>query len=82
MENVVWNRLPSYHVRRPRLTERCGDERTVLVEAAGGYGKSVLAAELADAWGAVPVWVLLEGGGVSAKLLVARLRAAVERAAA
>jgi ATP/maltotriose-dependent transcriptional regulator MalT/DNA-binding SARP family transcriptional activator len=80
MEDVLWSRLPPYHIRRPRLTERCLDERTVVVEAAGGYGKSVLAAELADAWGAVPVWVLLEEGGVSAQLLVARLRAALERA--
>jgi ATP/maltotriose-dependent transcriptional regulator MalT len=52
----------------------------VVVEAAGGYGKSVLAAELVDAWGALAIWVLLEPGGVSARLLIARLRAAVARA--
>jgi DNA-binding SARP family transcriptional activator len=80
MEEVSWSRLPPYHVRRPRLTEGCLDERIVVVEAAGGYGKSVFAAELADAWGAVPVWVLLEEGGVSAQLFVARVRTALERA--
>jgi DNA-binding SARP family transcriptional activator/ATP/maltotriose-dependent transcriptional regulator MalT len=52
----------------------------VVVEAAGGFGKSVLAAELVDRWGVVPIEVLLEEGGVSASLLASRLRAAVERA--
>jgi ATP/maltotriose-dependent transcriptional regulator MalT len=47
------------------------------MEAAGGYGKSVLAAEIVDAWGALPIWVMLEAGGVPARLFVARLRAAV-----
>ncbi len=40
----------------------------------------MLAAELIDVWGALPIWVLLEPGGVSSRLLVARLRAAVARA--
>jgi len=74
------SRLPAHHISRPRLTAGCVDERVVVVEAAGGYGKSVLAAELVDAWGAVPVWVLLEEGGVTARLLVARLRLALLRA--
>jgi len=52
----------------------------LVVEAAAGYGKSVLAAELVEVWGAVPVEVLLEQGEVSAELLVARLHAAVARA--
>ncbi|HJS97182.1 MAG TPA: hypothetical protein VJ741_23135, partial [Solirubrobacteraceae bacterium] len=52
----------------------------VVVEAAAGYGKSVLAAELAEVWGSVGVEALLEEGGVSAELLAARLRAAVSRA--
>ena len=52
----------------------------MVVEAAGGYGKSVLAAELVEAWGVVAIEVLLEEGGVSATLLASRLRAAVERA--
>ena len=30
-------------ILRPRLTGRCLDERIVVVEAAGGYGKSELA---------------------------------------
>jgi DNA-binding SARP family transcriptional activator len=73
-------RLPFYHIPRPRLTGQCRDERIVVVEAAAGYGKSVLAAELVNAWGAVPVEVLLEDGGVPGRLLASRLRAAVARA--
>ena len=68
-------RLPSYHVPRPRLTGQCRDERIVILEAAAGYGKSVLAAELVNVWGAVPVEVLLEDGGVPARLFASRLRA-------
>ncbi len=52
----------------------------MVLEASAGYGKSVLAAELVSVWGAVPVDVVLEPGGVSAPLLVSRLRAAVGRA--
>ena len=52
----------------------------VVVEAAAGYGKSVLASELVDVWGAIAVEVLLEEGPVSAELLAGRLRAAVARA--
>jgi DNA-binding SARP family transcriptional activator len=73
-------RLPSHHVRRPRLTSRCAGAEVVVVEAAAGYGKSVFAAELVDAWGAVAIDVLLEEGSVSAQLLVGRLHAAVARA--
>jgi hypothetical protein len=51
-----------------------------VLEASAGYGKSVLAAELVNAWGAVPVDVVLEEGGVVAPLLASRLRAAVGRA--
>jgi ATP/maltotriose-dependent transcriptional regulator MalT len=50
------------------------------VEAAAGYGKSVLAAELIEAWGAVPIAALLEEGPVSSELLVGRLRAALAHA--
>lgn len=76
------SRLPSHHVPRPRLTDQCrGDDVVVVVvEAAAGYGKSVLAAELVEVWGSVGVEALLEEGGVSAELLAARLRAAVSRA--
>jgi DNA-binding SARP family transcriptional activator/ATP/maltotriose-dependent transcriptional regulator MalT len=72
--------LPPFHVPRPRLTERCRDEKVVVVEASAGYGKSVFAAELVDAWGVVPIAVLLEEGSVSAQLLASRLRAAVAQA--
>lgn len=74
------SRLPPHHVPRPRLTDRCADAAVVVVEAAAGYGKTVLGAELVASWGAVPVEVLLEPGEASADLLAARLRAAVARA--
>jgi DNA-binding SARP family transcriptional activator len=74
--------LPPHHVARPRLTDRCRgeDALVIVVEAAAGYGKSVLASELVEVWGAVPVEVLLEEGPVSGQLLAGRLRAAVARA--
>src|SRR5271156_2037956 len=80
MSSIARSRLPSHHVRRERITARCSTEQLVGVAAAGGYGKSVLGAELVEAWGVLPIWVLLDEGGVSARLLVARLRAAVIQA--
>lgn len=76
------SRLPPHHVARPRLTDQCRSEdvTVVVVEAPAGYGKSVLAAELVEVWGAVPVEVLLEEGPISGALLAGRLRAAVARA--
>src|ERR1700689_3580351 len=73
-------RLPPYHVPRPRLTDRCTQQSLGVVEAAGGYGKSVLAVELVDSWRAVGIDVALEPGGVSGALLAARLHAAVAAA--
>lgn len=73
-------RLPPHYVPRPRLTARCSDAPVVVVEAAAGYGKSVLGVELVAIWGAVPVTVVLERDEVPAPLLVARLRAAVAAA--
>ncbi len=73
-------RLPPHHVPRPRLTRECAEQQVVVVEAAGGYGKSVLAAELVDYWGTVGVDVSLDHRGVTAPLLAARLHTAVERA--
>lgn len=72
--------LPPYHVRRPRLTSPCMSASVVVVEAAAGYGKTVLGAELADAWRSVAVEVTLHEGGVPAQLFAARLRAAVQNA--
>jgi DNA-binding SARP family transcriptional activator/ATP/maltotriose-dependent transcriptional regulator MalT len=70
-------RLPPYHIDRPRLSGRCVDERVVVVEAGGGYGKTTLGAELVDLWRTVGIEVLLLSEGVSAALFAARLRAAV-----
>src|SRR6202034_2425244 len=69
-------RLPPHHVPRPRLTDRCQYQQVVVVEAAAGYGKSVLSVELTERWRAVGIEVVLEHGGVPAGFLMARLRAA------
>ena len=68
-------RLPPYHVPRPRLTERCADHQVVVIEAAAGYGKSTLGAELVGEWRAVGIEVPLDHAGITASLLVARLHA-------
>jgi ATP/maltotriose-dependent transcriptional regulator MalT len=73
-------RLPRHHVHRPRLTDLGRDEQIVLVEAGAGYGKSVLAQELIEAWRALPVEALLDASGVPASLLAGRLRASVAAA--
>lgn len=74
--------VPPHHVPRPRLTGRCGVDggATVLIEAAAGYGKSVLASELVEVWDAIAIDVVLEEGPLPAQLLAGRLRAAVARA--
>jgi ATP/maltotriose-dependent transcriptional regulator MalT len=74
------SRLPSHHVRRPRLTSPCLEASVVVAEAAAGYGKTVLGAELADAWRSVAIEVTLHEGGVSAQLFAAWLRAAAQNA--
>jgi hypothetical protein len=72
--------LPPYHVPRHRLTRRCSGYNVVVVEAGGGFGKSVLGAELVADWRAVGVEVQLDHPGTDANLLVGRLRAAVLQA--
>ncbi len=74
------NRLPPHHVPRPRLTGRTAGHRVIVVEAAAGYGKSVLAAELVDHWRSVGIDVQSEHAGVSGSLLAARFHQAVRRA--
>ncbi len=73
-------RLPPYHISRPRLSERCLSERVVVVEAGGGYGKSVLGVELVEAWRAVGIEVVFLTEGITPPLFAARLRTAVAQA--
>lgn len=72
--------FPAHHVPRPRLTEKCAGTQVIVVEAAGGYGKSVFGAELVDSSGAVGIVVELEHGGVPPPMFVTRLRDAAHRA--
>ncbi len=74
------NRLPPHHVPRPRLTGRSAGYRVVVVEAAAGYGKTVLAAELVDYWRSVGIDVQSEHAGVTGPLFAARCHQAVRRA--
>jgi DNA-binding SARP family transcriptional activator len=74
------SRLPPHHIRRTRLTSQCLDASVVVAEAAAGYGKTVLAAELVGAWRCVGIEVALHEGGVPARLFAARLRTAVAQA--
>lgn len=80
MADASWSRFPPYHVRRARLSDGCDGHQVVVVEAAGGYGKSVFAAELVEHRQCVGIDVGLEHPGVSAPLLAARLHDAVARA--
>jgi hypothetical protein len=52
----------------------------VVVEAAAGYGKTVLGTELADMWRSVAIEVVLHEGGMPAQLFAARLRTAAAHA--
>ena len=73
-------RLPPHHIPRPRLTGQCRPAGVVVVEAAAGYGKTVLAAELADTWRSVAIEVVMHEGGMPAALFAARLRTAASHA--
>jgi ATP/maltotriose-dependent transcriptional regulator MalT len=42
------SRLPAYHLRRPRLTDRVAEASVGVVVGGAGYGKSILAAEACD----------------------------------
>ena len=65
-------RLPHYHVPRQRLTRPCSGQPVVVVEAAAGFGKSVLGAELVNSWWAVGIGVQLDHPDVPANLLAPR----------
>jgi len=58
--------FPAHHISRPRLADAVSAERVVIVEAGGGYGKTTLASEIVDAWGAVEIEVTLHEGAGSA----------------
>ena len=60
--------LPPHHVPGPRLTDRCANHHVVVIEAAGGYGKTTLGAELVDKWRAVGIDVLLDHDAINAAL--------------
>ncbi|HTV11006.1 MAG TPA: BTAD domain-containing putative transcriptional regulator [Acidimicrobiales bacterium] len=72
--------LPPYHVPRPRLTERCAEQRVVVVEAAAGYGKSVFGAELVHCWRASAIEVVIGHAEMPPLLLASGLCAGARRA--
>jgi hypothetical protein len=72
-------KLPAYHIRRPRLTDRLVGANVGVVLGGGGYGKSLLAAESCDVLGVATVLTALEPSGVPAGVLPLRLRSAAAR---
>ena len=54
--------VPGHVIQRPRLLNRiaAGNERLVVLEAPGGYGKSVLAAQLRAAAPRATAWLHLD----------------------
>lgn len=72
----MWS-LPAHHIPRARLARAVSEQNVVVIEAGGGYGKTTLAAEIVDVWGAIEIEVTLHEGAASAALLATRLRSAV-----
>ena len=72
--------LPPAHVRRPRLIEALAAARVGLVAAPGGFGKSVLAAELAAHLDVPAVEADLAAPVAAPSLLAAALRRGAARA--
>jgi LuxR family transcriptional regulator, maltose regulon positive regulatory protein len=72
--------LSARHMPRPRLTGVLAGCPVGIVEAGGGYGKSVLAAELATELGIARAHVMLRDGDGDPQALVGRLRTALGRA--
>jgi ATP/maltotriose-dependent transcriptional regulator MalT len=65
--------LPPYHVARRRLVTEMLGSSVAVVEAAAGYGKSVLASEYRDALGTACAWVPLGPHDDDASVLVSSL---------
>ncbi len=73
--------LPRHHVARPRLVDLLLDAPVSLLVAGGGYGKSVLGAELAGRLRVATVVLPLDPGDGEPELLIGRLARAFRRAA-
>ena len=71
--------LPPYHVARPALAEPLARAHVGLIEAGGGYGKSVLSAEVRGALALATAEAELDRPGADADLVAAALRRAYER---
>ena len=72
--------LPSHHVARPRLARRLAGAPVGLVEAGGGFGKSMLAAEVRRGHGTASAEALLERAVDEPGELVGALRRGLRRA--
>jgi ATP/maltotriose-dependent transcriptional regulator MalT/DNA-binding SARP family transcriptional activator len=70
------SQLPRYHLPRPRLTDALRQASVGVVVGGGGYGKTLLAAELSDVLGVPTITAVLDQADVSADLLLVRLRSA------
>ncbi|HTW97972.1 MAG TPA: BTAD domain-containing putative transcriptional regulator [Acidimicrobiales bacterium] len=72
--------LPAHHLPRQRLLAELTRSQVGLVVAGGGYGKSVLGVELAEALGLATVVLALGPDDSQAASFVARIVAALRRA--
>lgn len=72
--------LPPQHVARPRLLDRLEGAPLATIVAGGGFGKSVLAADLRRRLGIASAEAVLEGEVEGADQLVAELRRGLRRA--
>jgi hypothetical protein len=68
------SQLPRYPLPRPRLTDALRQGSVGLIVGGGGYGKSLLAAELSDVLGVPTITAVLDQVEVSADLMLVRLR--------
>ncbi len=56
------------------------NERVVVIEAGGGYGKTTLAAEIVEGWNSIPIEIPLHEGAAGTVAFTSRLRFGIEDA--
>lgn len=73
------SRLPHHHVPRPRLVDVLGHAPIGVIEAGGGYGKTTLAAEAVQTWGAPQLRVGFDPRDDDPSVMAMRLKRSLAR---